>query len=88
MKQIVTGTQEKIAATVAAWLGYGNNAAARRVMREYIIVQREQARFTGRSAVVIYRGIGIDTTARRGACWIENPAELARWRKICAGVEE
>jgi len=86
MKKVVcVGRQEDVAAAVARLLWADPSPATVADVLNYMRLQRSlRSPRTGRSYVVMWRGIGIDTTPRACACWIEDAALLQQWRKACA----
>lgn len=79
------GPQNQVAQKIAVLL-FGPNATkkAANCILDYIKIQRGISEmFDGRSSIVMWRGIGIETAPRKTACWIEDPQLLRVWRERC-----
>lgn len=81
-KSIYKGTQEEVAETVCLFLrGYADRKEVQAVV-DFIRVQR-----TLGSGEFMWRGVGIDTTARACKCWVEDRNAVNAFRKS-VGVSE
>lgn len=81
-KSIYKGTQEEVAKNVCLFLrGYANKKEVQTVV-DFIRVQR-----TLGTRELVWRGVGIDTTARACKCWVEDRHAVNAFRKS-VGVPE
>lgn len=81
-KSIYKGTQEEVAKTVCLFLrGYANRKEVQCIV-DFIRVQRALG-----TRELVWRGVGIDTTARACKCWVEDKNAVNAFRKS-VGVPE
>ena len=81
-KNVYAGTQEEVAKIVCLFLrGYANKQEVQAVV-DFIRVQRSLG-----TRELVWRGVGIDTTARACKCWIEDRNAVNAFRKS-VGVAE
>lgn len=81
-KSVYAGTQEEIARTICLFLrGYANRKEVQCIV-DFIRVQRALG-----TRELVWRGVGIDTTARACKCWVEDRNAVNAFRKS-VGVPE
>ena len=83
IKSPFCGRQEEVAAHIAEMLYGETSKNTVKLLTDFLRIQRGISERTGRSNVFTWRGIGIDVTPRKAACWIEDPAVLRSWQECC-----
>lgn len=81
-KSVYAGTQEEIARTICLFLWGDASKQAVRCVVGFIRAQR-----TLGSGEFMWRGVGIDTTARACKCWVEDRHAVNAFRRS-VGVPE
>lgn len=75
-KSVYAGTQEEIARTICLFLWGDASKQAVRCVVDFIRVQR-----TLGARELVWRGVGIDTTARACKCWVEDRHAVNAFRE-------